>query len=70
MRVIARCRPPRMSSFGSGASRAKEMTGKVLREFLVLATVMDKAKKRRRRKIPPSGGGRLISHTGSGRRVW
>jgi len=70
MRVIACCRPPRRSSLGSGASRAKEMTGKVLSEFLALATVTDKAKKRRRRKIPPSGGGRLISHTGSGRRVW
>lgn len=46
MRVIAGCRPPRRSSLGSGPSRAKEMTGKVLREFLALATVMDKAKKR------------------------
>ena len=74
MRVIACCRPPRRSYLGSGPSRAKEMTGKFLCEFLALATVTDKAKKRKDFPSPPlptprPGRGRLIGHTGSGRHV-
>lgn len=41
----------------SGASRAKEMTGKVLGEFLALATVTDKAKKKEKEKDSPFGRG-------------
>lgn len=74
MRVIACCRPLRRSYLGSGPSRAKEMRGKVLREFLALATVTDKAKKRKDFPSPPlptphPGRGRLIGHTCSGRPV-